>query len=456
MPWWLTPAIIAGAYYYAKAKGKEGRVRWLRETEAAMLTLPTALLMSKVESGDRLPQPPNGFVWHAVKIFMSSSPLAPPAEVEINVLDPIVNGMIPKSVSGLEGTMLSNFLTAPQAYSAKSPPPETRALAPFGWDPLLSAFEDEDAGGEAAGLGAVSAEVERAVKDLQKEFPGRALVEVAVSEARGGDYLITRKSRLVTVVQRKITQLGIQFLVRRIWPGPKGVVRWLRAWKQPPQRAYRWKTATAMGWVDEPPGPDYVADLGTYLTIQEETSAPREYDAGIGYGVGAPPHGGGHHHHGGGHRRGGGRFWGGGPWFYPGYPYYEPLYYEAPVVVLDAPVATVESVVTGEEDSDEKKTPGAAGFGAGGTNVAGKALRDAIEATRSMLASNGMAMVPIALVDARRGDFVVTNDCRLAQVIGGVQGDLQLEELHPNKGRLMGWQSGFSAPLACAYGVRRL
>lgn len=103
--WWIMPAATLGIALYARSKRKAGKVRWIPKTEAEVKRLPTGFVMaSLLESGDELPAPKEGHRWKELSFLLSTSPLTPPEEVHIHVLDPIFN-----NAQGL-----STFLTSQQ------------------------------------------------------------------------------------------------------------------------------------------------------------------------------------------------------------------------------------------------------------------------------------------------------------------------------------------------------
>ena len=103
--WWLMPAIMLGTSLYAKGKMKSGKFRWIPKTEAEVKKLPVGYVMATmVETGDALPVPPTGHGWKEIKILMSTTPLTPPEEISMHVMEPM----------SANAPAFSGFLTAQQ------------------------------------------------------------------------------------------------------------------------------------------------------------------------------------------------------------------------------------------------------------------------------------------------------------------------------------------------------
>lgn len=113
MAWWWTPAIVGGLMLYAKSKASAA-FRWILSDEASVKSMPVALLLTKISSGEVLPAAPQGFRWKAVELNFASSPFSSPQTLVIDVLDPFMgaaNGAAPAAQTpGVTGA--SGFLTS--------------------------------------------------------------------------------------------------------------------------------------------------------------------------------------------------------------------------------------------------------------------------------------------------------------------------------------------------------
>ena len=89
---WLMPALVFGAGLYIKSRASSGRYRWLAMTEREAKGLPVIAAVGKAESGDALPQAPEGSRWKPITLQYSASPFSAPSEVEIHVLEPVRPG----------------------------------------------------------------------------------------------------------------------------------------------------------------------------------------------------------------------------------------------------------------------------------------------------------------------------------------------------------------------------
>jgi len=91
-------------------------------------------------------------------------------------------------------------------------------------------------------------------------------------------------------------------------------------------------------------------------------------------------------------------------------------------------------------------------------SAAAQSLKAAITETRRGLAAHGMSITPIYPGKVRRGDFIVTRDCSLGQVIStpqvyGVQHVVAADRVYPKKnGNLLVPYKD----ILCAFGVRRV
>ncbi len=98
--WWIMPAVLGGLMMYGKAKASAA-FRWIMSTEDAVLGMPVALLLTKVNTGEALPAAPEGFRWKPVDINYAASPFAAPSTISVNVLEQWLNGVAkPSGVSG--------------------------------------------------------------------------------------------------------------------------------------------------------------------------------------------------------------------------------------------------------------------------------------------------------------------------------------------------------------------
>jgi hypothetical protein len=110
MAWWVTPAILGGVMMYAKSKASAA-FRWIMSTEASVKSMPIALLLTKVSTGDSLPAVPSGFRWKALEYNFASSPFATPQSLIVNVLEEWLNGAA--KANGITG-----FLTTQEVLPA--------------------------------------------------------------------------------------------------------------------------------------------------------------------------------------------------------------------------------------------------------------------------------------------------------------------------------------------------
>ena len=124
MPWWFTPALIGGLMLYAKSKASAA-FRWIDSDEASVTSMPIALLLAKVTSGDALPAAPTGFHWKSIQLSFAASPFAAPQTLQVNVIESDPTAAAPGSVtspavtptSGPPIQSVNGFLTA-QAVAA--------------------------------------------------------------------------------------------------------------------------------------------------------------------------------------------------------------------------------------------------------------------------------------------------------------------------------------------------
>lgn len=107
--WWVMPAVIGGLMMYGKSKASAA-FRWIMSTEDAVMSMPVALLLTKVSTGEALPAAPQGFRWKPVDVNYAASPFAAPQKLTINVLEQWLNG-VPKP-QGVSGFLTSQQLLA--------------------------------------------------------------------------------------------------------------------------------------------------------------------------------------------------------------------------------------------------------------------------------------------------------------------------------------------------------
>lgn len=112
----LMPALIGGLMLYGKSKASAA-FRWIMSDEMSVLSMPVALLLTKVETGESLPEAPQGFRWKQVSVSFASSPFATPQQLIINVLEQWLNG---SSIPGAapQTPAINGFLTAQGAMAA--------------------------------------------------------------------------------------------------------------------------------------------------------------------------------------------------------------------------------------------------------------------------------------------------------------------------------------------------
>lgn len=88
---WVFPALLFGAGLYIKQKQKAGKFRWIAQPEGAVKAMPVILAVAKSESGEALPEPPQGFRWKEIVLMYAASPLSAPSEARIHVLEQWLN-----------------------------------------------------------------------------------------------------------------------------------------------------------------------------------------------------------------------------------------------------------------------------------------------------------------------------------------------------------------------------
>lgn len=129
MAWWVMPALTLGAALWTKYKRTAGKFRWVRMTEKKLRQLPPGLVLAReLETGDSLPDAPEGYSWKAVTMLLSTTPLTPPQEVVIHALEPKLPITRPASMEA----MASSYMTAQEAKGSPN----------LGWWQNLLTVED--------------------------------------------------------------------------------------------------------------------------------------------------------------------------------------------------------------------------------------------------------------------------------------------------------------------------
>lgn len=90
----IMPAIVGGLMLYGKSKASAA-FNWIMSDEASVKSMPVALLLTQLSSGDTLPAPPAGYTWNAIEVNFSSSPFSSPQTLVINVQVPIPGYVAP-------------------------------------------------------------------------------------------------------------------------------------------------------------------------------------------------------------------------------------------------------------------------------------------------------------------------------------------------------------------------
>jgi hypothetical protein len=107
--WWVMPAVIGGLMMYGKGKASAA-FRWILSDVDSVLSMPVALLLTKVQTGEALPAPPEGFRWKPIDVTFAASPFATPQKLTVNVLEQWLNG-VPKP-PGVSGFLTSQAMMA--------------------------------------------------------------------------------------------------------------------------------------------------------------------------------------------------------------------------------------------------------------------------------------------------------------------------------------------------------
>jgi len=117
MAWtsWITPVVVGGLMLFAKSKASAA-FRWIMSDAGSVKSMPVALLLTKISSGEILPAPPAGFTWNSIEVNFAASPFASPQTLIINVLQPAPGAApvaaAPSPVSGAAGFLTSQSLVA--------------------------------------------------------------------------------------------------------------------------------------------------------------------------------------------------------------------------------------------------------------------------------------------------------------------------------------------------------
>lgn len=217
MAGWIMPVVIGGLMMYAKSKASAA-FRWILSDEASVKSMPVALLLTKVTTGEALPAAPQGFRWKQIEVSFASSPFAAPQTLVINVLEQWLNGASkPEGVSGFltsqavvqaRGMGFFPGQILPDGFVAGFLDKETFAMSPamgevldrsqYLYSPQTAPdFGDvlqklPNAGGDSA-LGQLG---------LELRSKGLVLAPVGPNGLRHGDYVVTHEGWLHRVVGR--------------------------------------------------------------------------------------------------------------------------------------------------------------------------------------------------------------------------------------------------------------
>jgi hypothetical protein len=223
MAWWWTPAIIGGVMLYAKSK-TSAAYRWYHGTEDSAKSMPIALFLTKVSTGDTLPAPPAGNVWKPMELNFASSPFATPDTLVVNVLQSVTSGapglqINPATVNGflttqeLVGGRMAGFFDK-DALAQTAHVGEVLDRAQYLYAPQTAPdFGDmldklpNYGGGSAVGechcnrMAGLGEAVDTAVGRLKTELRSKGLVLVPVDQGQvcKGDFVVTANCRLHVV-----------------------------------------------------------------------------------------------------------------------------------------------------------------------------------------------------------------------------------------------------------------
>jgi hypothetical protein len=165
----IMPAIVGGLMLYGKSKASAA-FNWIMSDEASVKSMPVALLLTQISSGDALPAPPAGYTWNPIEVNFSSSPFSSPQTLVINVQVPIPGyvapaapapAAAPASATTPTTTGASGFLTSQSLVStakrirggAMGGFLTTQEILPAGLNGFFSREAFEEAGG---GMGQMS------------------------------------------------------------------------------------------------------------------------------------------------------------------------------------------------------------------------------------------------------------------------------------------------------------
>jgi hypothetical protein len=122
---WIMPVVIGGLMLYGKNKASAA-YRWMLADEASILSMPVALLLTKLDTGEKLPDPTAGYRWKPIDITFAASPFTTPEKMTVHVLEKVPDAAAtPAAVSGfltsqsMMATAMHGFLTS-QAVEAAS------------------------------------------------------------------------------------------------------------------------------------------------------------------------------------------------------------------------------------------------------------------------------------------------------------------------------------------------
>jgi hypothetical protein len=157
----IMPAIVGGLMLYGKSKASAA-FNWIMSDEASVKSMPVALLLTQISSGDVLPAPPAGFTWNPIEVNFASSPFSSPQTLVINVQVPIPGYVSPTAapattpaapsappVTGASGFLTSQSLvsTAKRMRGSMNGFLTTQEILPAGLNGFFSRQEFEASGG---------------------------------------------------------------------------------------------------------------------------------------------------------------------------------------------------------------------------------------------------------------------------------------------------------------------
>lgn len=199
--WWLMPAIMLGTSLYAKARMKAGKFRWIPKTEAEVKKLPVGYVMATmVETGDELPVPPAGHGWKEIKMLMATTPLTPPEEIVMHVMEPMF-----ANAQAIGGFLTSQQITDPTGLGSTYPTTQEIAVAPrlsnfltreyYATAPQLDGFEGLGSlCGWPDGLLEAMTSLRQTMDQAEPDLRARGLQwdDVRPNEVRAGDFMVMR------------------------------------------------------------------------------------------------------------------------------------------------------------------------------------------------------------------------------------------------------------------------